>query len=172
MINLVSRNIIRFIFLVLLQVLILNNINLGGYINPYLYVLFILMLPFETPKWLLLISAFLLGLSIDMFSDTAGLHSAACVFMAYCRPFILNVASSKQEYEQGAGIQPTIRDLGFNWFFSYSLILVSIHHLLLFYLEVFGFGEFFHTLLRALLSILFTMIMLVLSQYLMYRPKK
>lgn len=170
MINLVLRNIIRFVFLVFLQVLILNNINLGGYINPYFYVLFILMLPFETPKWLLLMSAFLLGLSVDMFSDTAGLHASACVFMAYCRPYILNVVSSKQEYE--LGIRPTIRDLGFNWFFSYSLILVSIHHLLLFYLEVFGFGEFFHTLLRSLLSIVFTMILLILSQYLVYRPKK
>lgn len=170
MINLVSRNIIRFIFLVLLQVLILNNINLGGYINPYLYVMFILMLPFETPKWLLLVSAFLLGLFVDMFSDTAGLHAAACVFMAFCRPYVLNVASSKQEYEPG--IQPIIRDLGFGWFFSYSLILVSIHHVVLFYLEIFGFGEFFHTLLRALLSIIFTMVLLILSQYLLYRPKK
>lgn len=170
MINIVSRNIIRFIFLVLFQVFILNNINLGGYINPYFYVFFILLLPFETPKWLLLMSSFLLGLSVDMFSDTAGLHAAACVLMAFCRPYILGVVSSRQEYE--LGIQPIIRDLGFNWFFSYSLVLVSIHHLLLFYLEVFGFGEFFQTFLRALLSIAFTMLLLILSQYLMYRPKK
>jgi rod shape-determining protein MreD len=170
MINLVTRNIIRFIFLIFFQVLILNNINLGGYINPYLYVLFILMLPFETPKWLLLISSFMLGLTVDMFSDTSGLHAASCVFMAFSRPYILGVVSSRQEYEPG--IQPTIRDLGFNWFFSYVLILVSIHHILLFYLEVFSFGEFFHTLLRTFLSILFTMLLLVLSQYIMYRPKK
>jgi hypothetical protein len=170
MINLVSRNIIRFIFLVLFQVLILNNINLGGIINPYFYVLFILMLPFETPKWVLLISAFMLGISVDMFSDTSGLHAAACVLMAFSRPYILGVVSSRQEYEPG--IKPTIRDLGFSWFFSYSLILVCIHHLLLFYLEVFGFREFFQTLLRTFLSILFTMLLLVLSQYIMYRPKK
>ena len=170
MINLVTRNIIRFVFLLFFQVLILNNINLGGYINPYFYVLFILMLPFETPKGLLLISSFLLGLFVDMFSDTAGLHAAACTFMAFCRPYILGVVSSKQEYEPG--IQPIIRDLGFKWFFSYSLILVSIHHLLLFYLEMFGFSGFFHTFVRSLLSIAFTMLLLILSQYLMYRPKK
>ncbi len=170
MVNLIIRNIIRFIFLVLFQVAILNNIQLGGYINPYLYVLFILMLPFETPKWLLLISAFILGISVDMFSDTTGIHAAACVFMAFCRPGVLDLVSSRLDYE--LGIQPIIRDLGFKWFFSYSLILVVAHHILLFFLEVFSFSEFFHTLFRAVLSIIFTMMLLVLSQYIMYRPKK
>jgi len=170
MINQITRNIIRLVFLVFFQVAILNNIQLGGYINPFLYVLFILMLPFETPKWLLLISSFLLGISVDMFSDTMGIHAAACVFMAFCRPAVLNLVSSRQDYEPG--FQPTIRDFGFKWFFSYSLILVIAHHILLFYLEVFSFSEFFQTLLRAVLSIIFTMLLLILSQYVMYRPKK
>lgn len=170
MINLVIRNIIRLIFLVLFQITILNYIQLGGYINPYLYVLFILLLPFETPKWLLLISAFILGISVDMFSDTTGIHTAACVFMAFCRPGVTNLVSSRLDYE--LGIQPTIRDLGFKWFFSYSFILVIAHHFLLFFLEVFSLSEFFHTLFRALLSVIFTMMLIVLSQYVMYRPKK
>jgi rod shape-determining protein MreD len=170
MISLVARNIIRLIFLVLFQVTILNYVALGGYINPYLYVMFILMLPFETPKWLLLISAFVLGISVDMFSDTAGIHAAACVFMAFARPGVLNLVSSRQEYEPG--IQPIIRDLGFKWFISYTLILVVIHHFLIFYLEVFSFREFFQTFFRAVLSIMFTMLLLILSQYVMYRPKK
>jgi len=170
MINLVSRNIFRFIFLVFFQVFVLNNIQLGGYINPYMYVLFILMLPFETPKWLLLVSSFLLGLFIDMFSDTIGVHAAACVFIAYCRPAVLRVVSSKKEYEPG--IYPVIRDLGFRWFFSYSLILVSVHHILLFFLEIFSFREFFNTIFRSFSSIIFTMLLLVISQYIIYRPKK
>jgi rod shape-determining protein MreD len=170
MINMVSRNIIRFIFLVLFQVAVLNNIHLGGYVNPYLYLMFILMLPFETPKWLLLVSAFLLGISVDMFSDTVGLHAAACVLMAYCRPGVLKIVNARQEYEPG--FQPTVRDLGFKWYFSYSLILVIIHHVFLFYLEVFSFSEFFQTLFRACLSILFTMLLLILSQYILYHPKK
>jgi rod shape-determining protein MreD len=169
-INLVTRNIIRLIFLVIFQVAILNNIALGGYINPYLYVMFILMLPFETPKWLLLISAFVLGISVDLFSDTAGIHAAACVFMAFARPGVLSIVSSRQDYE--LGIQPIIRDLGFKWFLSYSLILVVMHHIILFYLEVFSFHEFFQTFFRAFLSILFTMLLLILSQYVIYRPKK
>jgi len=170
MIKLISRNIFRLLFLVFFQVSILNKVELGGIINPYLYIIFILLLPFETPKWLLLVAAFVCGLMIDMFSETAGLHAAACVLMAFCRPGILKVISSKQDYE--AGMRPIIQDLGFNWFFSYSLVLVAIHHFLLFYLEVFGFHEFFQTFLRMLLSIIFTMALIILSQYIMYRPKK
>lgn len=158
------------IFLVFFQVVILNNIQLGGYINPYFYVLFILLLPFETPKWLLLISAFVLGLLVDMFSDTIGLHAAACVLMAYCRPGVLRIVSPRQEYEPG--IRPIIRDLGVKWFFNYSLILVSTHHILLFFLEVFSFSDFFHTLLRTILSIMFTILLLILSQYIMYKREK
>ncbi len=170
MIKLIGRNILRLLFLVFFQVAILNKVELGGIVNPYLYVLFILLLPFETPKWLLLIAAFVCGLMIDMFSETAGLHASACVLMAFCRPGILKVISSKQDYE--AGMRPIIQDLGFKWFFSYSLVLVGIHHLLLFYLEVFSFHEFFQTFFRMLLSIICTLSLIILSQYVIYRPKK
>ncbi len=170
MINLVLRNILRMIFLVIFQVAVLNNVQLGGYINPYLYVLFILLLPFDTPKWLLLLSAFFLGLSVDLFTDTIGINTAACVFMAFCRPGVLSLIATKQEYEQG--ISPTVRDMGFKWFFSYSLILVFAHHIPLFFLEVFSFREFFHTLLRIGLSIVVTMFLLLISQFITYRPKK
>ena len=170
MINLVLRNILRMIFLVFFQVAILNNIQLGGYINPYMYILFILLLPFDTPKWLLLLSAFILGFSVDMFTDTIGIHTAACVFIAFCRPGVLSLIASKQEYE--LGISPTVRDMGFKWFFTYSLILVIAHHIPLFFLEVFSFREFFQTLLRIGLSIIFTMFLLLISQLITYRPKK
>ena len=170
MINIVMRNIMRMIFLLLFQVAVLDNIQLGGYINPYMYILFILLLPFETPKWMLLVSSFVLGLSVDFFSNTIGIHTAACVFMAYCRPGVLNLVSARQAYEQGTN--PTLSDLGFKWFFTYSLLLVVAHHFLLFFLEVFSFREFLHTLLRVGLSILFTMFLLLLSQFITYKPKK
>lgn len=170
MIRVVIKNIIRLLFLIFFQIVILNHIEMGGIVNPYLYVLFILLLPFETPKWLLLVAAFICGLFIDMFSETAGLHSAACVLMAFCRPGILKIISSKKEYE--AGMRPIIPDLGFKWFFTYSLVLVSIHHFLLFYLEVFSFHEFFQTFLRMSLSIIFTLALVILSQYIMHHQKK
>lgn len=163
-------NIIRFIILVLFQVLILNNVQISGYINPYFYVLFVLMLPFETPGWLLLLSGFLLGLVIDLFMGTAGIHAATTTFMAFLRPGIIRGLSRNREIE--ADMDPSIRDMGFRWFFAYSFILIFFHHLLLFYLEIFRMNEFFSTLLRVLVSTLITFILVVLSQILFSRRKK
>jgi hypothetical protein len=169
MLNAIIRNIIRFIILILVQVLIIDNMELGRFINPFIYVLFIVLLPFETPNWLLLISGFILGISIDMFNDTAGMHAAACVFMAYIRPGILKLFSPREGYE--IGTQPTIQHLGVPWFVSYSAILILLHHLVLFYIEIFRFSEFFSTFFRVIVSSLFTLILVVLSQYLFYRKK-
>ena len=99
MLNEIIRNIIRFILLVAVQILIINNIELGRFINPFLYVLFIIILPFEAPKWLVLLSAFLIGITMDMFSDTGGMHAAACVFMGYIRPGVLKLFSPRDGYE-------------------------------------------------------------------------
>ncbi len=126
-----GNNIIRFIFLVGLQVLILNHIHFGGYIYPMAYVYFILLLPFETAGWALLLSSFALGLSVDFFSNSLGLNAAASLVMAFCRPGVIKLLKSKKEYE--TGIQPGIKDLGFRWFFFYALILVVLHHSALFF---------------------------------------
>ena len=163
-------NIIRFIALFLFQVLILNNIQLNGYINPYLYVLFILMLPFQIPRWLLLISAFFMGLSIDMFTHTPGLHAAASTFMAFSRPALINMLSSNKEIEPGSN--PDIRVFGFAWFMAYASILVFLHHLVLFYLEVFRFSDFFMTMSRVLISSVVTIVLILLTQLLFYGHKK
>ncbi|MBE0647155.1 MAG: rod shape-determining protein MreD [Bacteroidales bacterium] len=164
MTNLIVRNIIRFLFLVLFQVLILNQINLGGYTNPYLYVYFILLLPFATPRWMLLLLAFLLGLSIDIFTNTYGLNAAASVLMAFCRPYVIRAIS--REPEEELGIQPSLRVQGFTWFILYSFILVLIHHTALFYLEIFRFTEFFQTLLRVITSTAFTLVLVFISELL------
>jgi hypothetical protein len=164
------KNVIRFFGLILFQVLILNHISLGGYINPYLYILFILLLPFETPRWLLLLSGFLLGLGVDIFSDTPGLNAAACVAMAFFRPFVILAIS------RGTGVDytgnPSIARQGFKWFLYYSAFLILIHHFVLFYLEIFRFSEFFPTFFRSLLSSAFTLGLVILSEYLRFPAKK
>lgn len=170
MANVIIRNIIRFFLLVLIQVLIIKNIELGRFINPFVYVLFIVVLPFETPKWLLLCIAFILGITIDMFYDTAGMHAAACVFMAYLRPGVLKLFSPRDGYEFGT--QPTIQYLGVPWFLSYAGILIVLHHLILFYIEIFRFSEFFSTFFRVLVSSIFTMLLVVISQYFFQRKKE
>lgn len=170
MLNEIIRNIIRFIILVSVQVLIIKNIELGRFINPFIYVLFIIVLPFETPKWLLLLSAFTIGITIDMFYNTSGMHAAACVFIAYIRPGVLKLFSPRDGYEFGT--QPTIQYLGVPWFISYSVILIVLHHFILFYIEVFRFSEFFSTFFRVILSSIFTLLLVVITQYLFNRKKE
>lgn len=168
--RLVLLNIVRFIVLIAVQIFILNNVQLSGYINPYLYILFILILPFETPKWLLLFLSFFVGLTVDLFVHTPGMHAAACVLMAYLRPLVLSTVVAKRDYEPG--IQPLIQDMGLTWFLSYAGILTLAHHTLLFFVEVFHFKEFFITIGRIFASSFFTIILVVVSQYVFIKPKK
>ncbi len=166
----VFLNFVRFFFLIALQVLILNHINLGGYVNPYFYVYFILLLPFATPKWMLLVASFALGMGIDLFTNTIGLNAAACVIMAFARPFVISRISSGPE--SLIGDTPSLRNQGMSWFLYYSISLVMIHHFSLFYLEVFRLGEFFSTFVRVLLSSTFTVMLIMVSEYLFFSKEK
>lgn len=167
MIKSTPREILLFVILVFAQVFIFNNIQISGLINPNIYVLFILLLPFSIPGWVLLLSAFFLGISIDIFSQTIGMHAFASVFMAGLRPMTLNILSPREGYS--ANTSPNIADYGFGWFIRYTLILVLLHHIALFYIEVFSFQGFFRTLLRVILSVTFTVIFVIIEQYLFER---
>jgi hypothetical protein len=155
------------VILILLQVALLNHIQFSGFINPYLYILFILLLPFDIPKYLLLFLGFLLGLNIDIFSNTPGIHASATTFMAYLRPTVITLISSRDTLESNS--PPRLKQMGPAWFVKYAVILVLVHHLFLFYIEVFTLKGFIFTLFRSLLSTLFTTILIVLSQFLIYK---
>lgn len=157
-----------FILLVLAQILILNNIELGGYINPYLYVFFILFLPFETNENLVLGLAFALGLTIDVFTSTLGIHTSASVFMAFGRKYILKLIQPRGGYEFGT--TPSLQHMGMSWYMTYAVILVVLHHLFLFYVESFKFSQFFPTFARVILSSLFTLILIFIVQLFNYNP--
>jgi rod shape-determining protein MreD len=165
----IIRIILRFLVLVSIQVLVLNNIQLSGFINPFLYVMFILMLPVRLPKSVLLITAMVTGLVIDMFSNTMGLHAAASLLMGYLRPGWLRILAPRDGYETDA--VPSVKRYGFQWFIVYAAVLILAHHFMLFYLEVFRFSEFLSTFLRVLLSSLVTLLLVMLSQYLFTRPE-
>ncbi len=163
MISRILRFGLIFILLILLQVLLFNNIQFSGYVNPYVYIMFILLLPIEIPAWLLLIISFFTGLIIDLFAGTPGMHTSATVLAGFVRPFILRIISPRDGYEPGA--DPSILIYGFKWFLIYTSIIVIIHHTALFYLEVFRFTDFLRTLLRVLLSSLFSITFIVLLEY-------
>jgi len=166
----VAKNIIRFIVLLLLQVLVFSNINVNGYIYPAFYVYFILLLPFEIAGWLLLILSFLMGLGVDIFTNSLGINAAASVFTAFLRPGLFRLLKSKKEYEPG--ITPGIKDLGFSWFFFYALILITLHHSALFLLEAFSFTDILQTGNRIIASSTATLILVLLVQFLFYKQDK
>lgn len=167
MIKSIQKYLIQFLVLIAVQLLIFNNVEFSGYINPYVYILFILLLPFEIPGALLLLLAFITGLVIDLFMGTPGVHSTATVLTAFIRPAILGVFEPRDGYQTGT--HPTIMYYGTEWFIKYAAVLVSIHHVTLFYLEVLSFEHFINTFLRAMASIAFTLLILLLSQFLIFR---
>lgn len=167
MISELVKNIGRFAVLLLLQVLIVKNINLGRYFIFFPYVLFILLLPFNTSRPLVLLVAFVYGLCIDLFYDTQGMHASACVFMGLARGFVLKLLAPREGYDESN--KPTLAYMGAAWFTSYALSLIFLHHLLLFYLEAFSFYEFFRTFLRAICSTIATFAFVYMLQFLFYR---
>ncbi len=170
MINKIISNIIRFIILILLQVLIVQNIRLGSYIILFPYILFIISLPFETPKLAVLFLSFLTGLTIDMFYDTSGMHAAACTLIGFSRFFVLKLLSPREGYDPG--LIPNVDSMGSLWFITYSALIILIHHLFFFYLEIFRFHEFFKTLLRVILSSIGTFCFIYIVQFLFYKQTR
>lgn len=160
----------QFLLLCLFQVLIFNNLNLGGYANPFPYIYLIMVLPISIGRVQLLLVSFLLGLTIDVFSDTGGLHAAASTLIAYYRPLYLKAQSPREGYELTA--VPHVKTFGITWFIPYSALLIIIHHTALFFLEVFRFSEFFHTILKIMVSSVLTMFFVLLAEYLLVSGTK
>jgi len=162
------RNIMRFVLLAGLQVAILNNINFLGYINPYVYILFIMLFPIKNNRTLFIFVSFLLGLTIDIFSDSGGIHAAACVSIAYVRPVILKFSfGTVYEYQ-------TIKfdTVEFSSKFIYIIIMTVIHHFILFSLEIFNISKVILTLQKTLFSSIFTIILCIMITIIFSRKTK
>lgn len=157
--NSIISNILRFVFLVLLQVLILNNINFAGYINPYLYVLFLLLFPFTGNQSLFIFLSFLLGLSVDIFEDSGGINAAACLIAAFLRPALLRFSFGVSYDHQNIKLSA----VPFGSKLSYVVLMVIIHHFVLFSLEIFSFSHIMLILKKTLFTSIFTIILVLLS---------
>ena len=166
--NDILQHTIRFFILASIQILVLNNVQISGYINPFVYILFIMLLPPKMPKAIVLILAFVMGFTIDVFSDSYGIHSSATVLLAFLRPKVLALVSVKggEDLEEIG-----IKQLKINRFFTYSGILCLIHHFTLFYLEAFRVNEFFDTFLRALYSSFISILMILMIESLRSNQK-
>ena len=168
--SILLRNIIRFGLLLLLQVFVLNKILVHQLVSLELYMLFVLLLPFNMPRPALMLMGLLMGLSLDMFMNTMGIHAAACVFMAYLRPFVINILSPQGGFETTQKT-PSMTSMGISQFLTYAAILVLLHHLVLYILEVFGFGNILYLLLKIVLSTAASLFMIVLYELLFFSKK-
>lgn len=155
-------NIARFILLLAAQVIIFNNFNFLGYINPYPYILFLILYPVNSNKTGLLVASFLLGLSVDMFCNSGGVHAAACLVLAFVRPSIFKFSFGLSYEYQTVKLNDVLTPQRF----SFILLAVIIHHFVLFLLEIFQFSYILEIGLKTILSTLFTLILCIVIIYL------
>lgn len=160
-------NFIRFIVLLAIQIVVLEQIEFGGWINPYLYILFIILYPINSNKSGFITASFCLGLVMDMFSDSGGVHATACLLLAYFRPGFLKFAFGLSYEYQTIRIADKLSVDRFTFIMS----AILFHHFVLFALELYRIDLFYQLITRTLLSTIFTFILCVISIYLI-KPSK
>lgn len=158
----VIRYVVMFIALVLLQVVLFSNIDYFGFICPYVYILFFLALPIGFNCYGAMGLAFFMGLLIDIFSCTPGVHIASTVFFAFVRDYWISIILPHNELGY---VEPSISKLGFANFIKYSLPLVLVHHLILFFAESWSFVDAWFAIVKAIANAVVTML-LIISYYL------
>jgi rod shape-determining protein MreD len=166
--NLVLNNVIRFISLLFLQVLILNHANIFGHINPMVYIAWVFLYPVRKTRGLFLILSFLLGISIDFFSDSGGVNAFAITFIAYFRLPILMAVLRKSDLDYA---QFNLKSLSINKIILFISILTVIHHFIIFSLEYFSFSEFLNIISSTILTSFFTILISFLGITLFTKKK-
>lgn len=165
MMKLVRENILRFIVVMLLQILLISNLNILGLCHPCLYLLFLCALPISIPRWAELVIGFVVGLIIDAFNNSLGAHTAACVLFCYLRPLML-----KRMIQDVERVTDSIdgETMGRNIYAQYVIIMVLIHHFMLFSLLAFSFNNWWITLIQIFVSSVVT-ISLILGYDLIHK---
>ena len=166
------KNILRFALLILVQFYVLDKIHLHRMITPYIYFLFILWMPFKLNRSIQMILAFLLGFTLDSFRHSPGFHAAACVLIAYLRPFLINVLIP-QEGADSNYEEPSVKSMGgFLQYLTYAGVLTLLHHGWLFLLEAWEFGDIWYFILKTLLSTIISVVLILIAEALFSRKQK
>lgn len=163
------KQILIFLLLVVLQTALFDNIVINMGISIYVYVMFILILPFKTPGWAMLLLGLTLGLLMDSFYNTGGIHGAATVFVAYARNTVIKIFQNA--YDNEYAIRPGIKSLGFLKFARFVFILVLLHNLVVYFLELFHFKALFSNLLIALINTVLTTFIILAIESLVKKEK-
>jgi hypothetical protein len=166
------KNIFRFAIFILVQVFVLSQVPpLHKFITPYLYFLFILWLPFNMNRSLLMIVSFLFGLTLDYFLKTPGLHAAPCVLIAYVRPFLISLLLRKEGSDQTYA-SPSPVSMGWAPYLTYVLILTLLHHIYLVFLEWMQFGTFWYFIGKVIATTGVSLLLIIITELLFFRKEK
>ena len=170
--NTLIKNIIRFSLFILVQVFVLDKIHLHQMVTPYLYFLFIIWLPFRMGRTQQMLVAFVLGFVMDSFRHHPGFHTAACVLIAYIRPFLVNLLIP-QEGADNNYEEPSFKSLGGTLpYMIFIGVLTFIHHAWLFLLEAWQFGNIWYFLVKTLLSTAVSLFLIIITEMLFSRQQK
>ena len=169
--NNLLKNSARFILLLLIQIIILNEIPpIHQFITPYLYFIFILWLPFGTSRIATTLLGFAIGYTLDTFTNTPGLHAAAASLIGYIRPTILNILLA-QEVSEELSKEPSIGTMGWGPFMIYIFSITFIHHFYLVLLEWLQFGDFGYFIGKVFFTSIMSMLLILLAELLLNRRK-
>jgi rod shape-determining protein MreD len=166
------KNILRAILFMLVQVFVLDRIHLHQMVTPYLYFLFVLWLPFKMQRPWLMIIAFLYGFVLDSFQHNPGFHAAACVLIAYIRPFLVNIFIPQEGADTNFE-EPSIKSMG--GILPYAIfmsVLVLFHNAWLFLLEAWQFGNFWYFLAKTILSTVLSIALIIVTELIFVRKQK
>ncbi len=167
-----AKNTIRFILFILAQYFVLDQIHLHRLVTPYIYFLFILWMPFSMNRSVQMIVAFLLGFTLDSFRHQPGFHTAACVLIAYIRPFLVPILIPQEGADSNYD-EPSVKSFGGVFpYFIFVTILTFIHHAWLFLLEAWQFGNIWYFLLKTLLSTAVSLLLIIITELLFVRKQK
>lgn len=162
--------VLSFFIYLLVQVLLLKNLVIFGVGFCFLYVLYLLLLPLEIKVISMLLISFILGLSVDIFYDTMGIHTASLLVIGFIRNQWIKVLTPTGGYDED--LQPSFLNMGFGWFLTYSLPLFIIHHLIFFLIEYLGTDLFMPVVQKTVFSAIFVFIISIIVQLLFYRRRR
>ena len=161
---------LQFFIFIALQIFLVQYLVLFNTGFCFIYIAFLLFLPIQLPPVILLLMGFTTGITIDTFYDTAGIHAGACVLLTYVRPYVLRFLTPRDDYDANDSVN--VRLMGWGWFVTYALVLIFLHHLLLFFLELGGFKTVGFTLLKVVSSTLYTFTVVVILQLLFFSARR
>lgn len=166
------RNTIRFVLFILVQVYVLFQIHpLHRFIVPYVYFLYVLWLPFSMYRMSLMFVSFMFGLTLDYFTQTPGLHAAACTLIAYLRPFVVNILIPQEGAELNYK-SPSPVSMGWAPYAIYVLVLTLVHNTYLVLLEWLQFGSFLFFLGKVLATSGISLMLILITELLFFRKEK